>query len=347
MWSHKYSGGGWLSSFFVTLNLLFLSAFQRGTASNTAPFSALRGDIIAISRVKNEADIIEAFVRHTLHFADRMIISDSGSIDGTWDILQILVDEKLPIHIIKDAKFAHDQSAKTTALYHLALRHNPEFVMPLDADEFIQAKNRTALRKTFQNIPPTGAGQCRWKNYALSDIQDLRISERFSRRAKKSLYRKVVIRAPGPVDNDAIIEQGNHAFQRFGKMVEQPVLDECSIAHFPVRSAQQLGKKALVGWLANVAQFGAGTMSSFHWRELYERVLSGATLNERVLAEEAYWYGTGREARTGDIDFVRDPPLIFPENASILFKEKNPLQTSQELLAFVCRTWEGNLKANA
>ena len=93
MWSHKYSGGGWLSSFFVTLNLLFLSAFQRGTASNTAPFSALRGDIIAISRVKNEADIIEAFVRHTLHFADRMIISDSGSIDGTWDILQILVDE--------------------------------------------------------------------------------------------------------------------------------------------------------------------------------------------------------------------------------------------------------------
>ena len=295
--------------------------------------------------MKNEADIVEAFVRHTLHFADRMIVSDSGSIDGTWDILQRLVDdEKLPVRLVKDTQFAHDHSGKMTALYKLSLGYNPDFVMPLDADEFIQAGSRTALRESFRKIPSAGVGQCKWKNYLLSDIRELRISKRFALRSRQSSYAKIVIRPPGPEDDDVVIEQGNHALYRFGLHVNKAWLDECSIAHFPIRSAQQLGKKVIIGWLAIVAKFG-GTQREvgFHKHDLYEKVLSGAKLNESVLAEEAYWYASKRENRAGAMDFVRDPAVIFPGHAALSDQDKSPLETAQDLLSFVCRTWEAEL----
>ena len=246
--------------------------------------ASAHGDIIAISVVKNEADVIEAFVRHTLHFADRMIVSDSGSIDGTWDILQRLVDEeRLPVRLVKDTQFAHDHSGKMTALYKLSLEYNPDFVMPLDADEFIQAESRTALRETFRKIPSAGVGRCRWKNYVLSDIRELRISKRFALRSRQSSYAKIVIRPPpGPENSDVVIEQGNHALYRFGLHVDRAWLEECSIAHFPIRSAQQLGKKVIIGWLAIVAKFG-GTQREvgFHQHDLYETVLSGTRTSPR------------------------------------------------------------------
>lgn len=324
--------GGWC---FIALSVfILLSAIQTGTAS-----SASRSKIIAISLVKNEVDIIEAFVRHTLHFVDEVFVSDNGSIDGTRETLQKLVQAKLPIRVFVDDHFEYDQSDKMTALYRLSLRSDPDFVLPLDADEFIQAQSRSALRESFKKIPSAAVGQCSWKNHVLSDVNELQISKRFALRSKHSSYFKVVIKAPGSKDDDAVIEQGNHALRRSGKSAAQVLLEDCSIAHFPIRSKQQLSKKVVIGWLANVAHFGANPkMNGFHWKDLYEKVLSGEELKESVLAEEAYWYGEKRKNRSGDMDLVRDPPSIVPRTASLAAQE-----SSQDVLSFVSRTWEAEL----
>ena len=39
--------------------------------------------LVAVSIVKNEADIIEAFVRHTLAWVDHHLVFDHDSTDGT------------------------------------------------------------------------------------------------------------------------------------------------------------------------------------------------------------------------------------------------------------------------
>ena len=39
--------------------------------------------IIAITMVKNEMDVIESFVRHTLTFADELIVCEHRSSDAT------------------------------------------------------------------------------------------------------------------------------------------------------------------------------------------------------------------------------------------------------------------------
>ena len=92
-------------------------------------------------------------------------------------------------------------------------------------------------------------------------------------RSRHSAYTKVVIKTPGIGDDESSILQGNHGFTRSGKSVEKTLLDGCSIAHFPIRSSLQLGKKVTIGWIANVANFGTSqTESGFHWRDLYEEV---------------------------------------------------------------------------
>ena len=39
--------------------------------------------IVAVATIKNEADVIEAMVRHNLAFVDRMVVLDNGSSDGS------------------------------------------------------------------------------------------------------------------------------------------------------------------------------------------------------------------------------------------------------------------------
>ncbi|MCI6101295.1 MAG: glycosyltransferase family 2 protein [Selenomonas sp.] len=64
-----------------------------GTLSAKKP----KRKIVAISMVKNEMDIIESFVRHTLGFADLLIIADHKSTDRTREILEALRTEGLPL----------------------------------------------------------------------------------------------------------------------------------------------------------------------------------------------------------------------------------------------------------
>jgi hypothetical protein len=55
-----------------------------------------------VSMVRNEADVIEAFVRHNLGVLDGLAIVDHGSFDGTAQILAELQREGLSLRIVRD-----------------------------------------------------------------------------------------------------------------------------------------------------------------------------------------------------------------------------------------------------
>ena len=60
--------------------------------------------LLGVAMVRDEADVIEAFVRHTLSVLDGLAIVDHGSLDGTSDILASLAAEGLPLFVTKAAE---------------------------------------------------------------------------------------------------------------------------------------------------------------------------------------------------------------------------------------------------
>ena len=59
--------------------------------------------LVAAACVKNEVDIVEAFVRHTLTVVDHLVILDNGSHDGTCEILRALEKEGLALDVVEDS----------------------------------------------------------------------------------------------------------------------------------------------------------------------------------------------------------------------------------------------------
>lgn len=125
-----------------------------------------RRNIVAVSMVKNEMDIIESFVRHTLTFADRMIIADHQSTDRTRDILEQLQVEGLPI-VIKSLHIArHAQSEVMTQLAQEAAdAYEADLILPLDADEFLIPTGETPVRVQLDALQVEITRAIRWRQY--------------------------------------------------------------------------------------------------------------------------------------------------------------------------------------
>lgn len=58
-------------------------------------------NVVAVMRLLNEDDVIEANIRHHLAHFNRIIILDDGSADRTLDIIEKMIDEGLAITLIK------------------------------------------------------------------------------------------------------------------------------------------------------------------------------------------------------------------------------------------------------
>ena len=109
--------------------------------------------IIAISMVKNEMDIIESFVRHTLSFADELLICDHQSTDATRGILEKLRAEGLPLNIRTEYRAAHVQAeVMSNFLREAAEERGADLIVPLDADEFLLPKTPGDVRASLEAL---------------------------------------------------------------------------------------------------------------------------------------------------------------------------------------------------
>ena len=119
-----------------------------------------KNKIVVVSMVKNIGDIVESFVRHCLSFADEIIVSEHRSSDDTYDILQKLQKEGLPVFLEQCTMIEQAQSEIITRLLYQAVNiHDADIVIPLDGDEFIVNTDSPMATKIrcFQSVFPAMA----------------------------------------------------------------------------------------------------------------------------------------------------------------------------------------------
>jgi hypothetical protein len=103
--------------------------------------------------VRDEADIIGPMIDHHLsQGVDTIIVTDNGSVDGTWEILQSYGDS---IVLKQDLVQRKQQHSVVTAMAREAYtRFGADWVINADADEFwLPTADARSLRDVFTEIP--------------------------------------------------------------------------------------------------------------------------------------------------------------------------------------------------
>ena len=120
----------------------------------------------AVYVVKNEWPLLAVTISHALtHYADKVIIMDTGSEDGTFEGIKILqslwVDR---IDFYRCNQQVYDQEPLTNLLIELSQNSQADWTMVLDADEFFVHSN---YGEFFKKLSET---QDNWSSYAIKVI---------------------------------------------------------------------------------------------------------------------------------------------------------------------------------
>lgn len=196
--------------------------------------------IVTITMVKDEEDIIEVFARYTLKYAYKMVVIDNGCSDATIPILENLISEGKPIELYSEADCYYDQERiENKYLKKVAEEESFDFIIPLDADEFLYPENGDF--SILDNLSDNQLILIDWLTYCLdkdktivNPIKDISLVRRGEKPYTKIIVPKKII------TKDFNLEMGHHdAVTEFGKVTESRI----KMAHFPVRSKEQIRHK--------------------------------------------------------------------------------------------------------
>lgn len=285
--------------------------------------------IAGLCVAKNEGDIIEAMVRYNLGFVDHLHVVDNDSADATPGILAELQSEfggRLSWSV--DARSGHGQQAIINEMLpKFAELHDAAQIVLLDADEFLRG-DVAAFRGTL--LTSDQPVQLPWFTYvpsasdASSEPNPLaRITHR--RRREVPQYSKITV--PRGLVGHAEVGAGNHSLIA-GKRIKATVIAGLSLAHFPVRSREQLISKVLIGSWNMRLRDAKHQNEAYHWRMLADRILGGDMLTEADVQSVALSYAADVAVR------LIAEPMIAPGAMTLRYTPDNPALLERNLIAF-------------
>lgn len=273
--------------------------------------------LIGISMVKNEADIIEAFVRHNMQFLDLLYVLDHSSFDGTREILSQLIKEGYPIVISDSSRLGYYQSEEMTKLCRRAFDElSPDVVVPLDADEFLSCKNREALEHSLSIMPRQSHMLVPWRTYVPTENDSPEeinpvVRMTYRRDREPNQYFKVLVSRYFAENADQVIAQGSHIVSDGKGNIQHFPAEDIYLAHYPVRSSDQITSKIMAGWISYIlaghrdpGPAGIG----YHWYDLYNKIMSSGKLSFADVCDVGLNYAS-IEAK-GHIPSIIQDPLI-------------------------------------
>ncbi len=274
--------------------------------------------LISVTRILNEDDIVEAFVRHNVLSLNHMIFLDNGSTDSTLAILKALQEEGLPITVFQGPSLSFDEVSANTWLYRLVDQlHKADWVVFLDADEFLSLPAKATLA-TILSAQAANAVEATLLHYYETDDDDAAqpiVPARMRwRMIAPTGVSKLFLR--GGFGARAIIDAGNHGAFLDGKPMPAAPEPRLALAHYPARDGWQNLQKITIGWLKVLAagQPALGAGRSQHYLSPFETLrdkpheLLGnplfmqPKLNRTIMEERPLDYRGGALRHTGATD---------------------------------------------
>ncbi|MCA9370921.1 MAG: glycosyltransferase family 2 protein [Candidatus Peregrinibacteria bacterium] len=256
--------------------------------------------IVTITWARNEEDILESFIRHHARMVDKMVIILHCCEDTSYDIALRLQREGITLDIRESNASYHAQGEALTALMH---EHaDADWIVPLDADEFLCGAQE--LRSILEQAPTDTVFALPWKTYVPTPAddcneKDIRRRMCYRRGEEPDQYYKVLV--PGALASQSILPLGSHTLLNRFTGAAWPVTrhDALWLAHFPIRSAQQLRRKIVQGWEAHCRNPYRTPEQNIHWKALYERCCDPSPIDTKELQSIAQGYATRKNSVPG------------------------------------------------
>ena len=282
--------------------------------------------IAAVSMVKNESDIIELFIKINSRVFDAFFILDHCSTDGTAKIIEALQSKGFQINYTKLSDGAYNQAEITTsAVRHVANLNLFDYIIPIDADEFFCQKTDLAISELISSsLTLEEVGHVPWITYCPQSSNyfnsEAPLYENFRmRRIEPIQYYKVIL--GNNFAKECSISMGNHNATNEKYKFSSSKLLSLPVNHIPVRSKEQIIRKAILGSYAFSLKKNRNPGEGYHWDLMATKIRErNYHLDDADLLEIALNYATQDGTALAN-DLIEDCPRIGNEGDSIEFKE--------------------------
>lgn len=296
--------------------------------------------VFSFTIVINEEDIIESFVRYHSNILDGMVIWDIGSADRTPSILNEMEQEGLPIYIFREyAGDTIDSERIPKLLKYTIEKFSPDFIFPLDADEFLfssknqhprsiidnLALNKVYYLKSITYVPKSG-------DHANEHFIPKRIQHAYAEEYED--YYKVGLSKNNIIKHSIRFTIGNHDIQVMKNREDilfKEIHPDLRIAHFPIRSSEQIMSKVMIGWINNLSRSDRNPGEAFHWENFYNKIKKDSNLFKKdfqqIVAEYLF-----EDAGDNDKIFYRPIDLSFCKDLLIKYRAVDGIDPLRNLL---------------
>ena len=296
--------------------------------------------VIAVSRVLDEADVIEPFIRHHATLFDLHIVLDNGSTDRTVEILRALHEEGLPLQVYQAVSPLFLEGAYNTGLYRLALAAGADWVFFLDADELLVVRDAERPAEVMALVPE-GIPCVRLHAFNYDRPRPAPGEHPFEalrRRTAEPEMPKIAARRLDPARIS--IYAGNHFAFVDGREERGFPQGRLLLAHVPDRSPLQLARKTILGRLKPLAS-GEATAGhiNVHRAADFEALKAGprawlesAEATPAGSVEDPVAYRGGKLHYTGEIDELARMISLFAAQAELLARSHGAILDRKRLL---------------
>ena len=305
----------------------------------------------AIAMLRNEADIFPAFAQHLAALFDIVLLLEHGSTDGTPAQIAAACEGRPGWMSWRvDVAGRYQSRFCAFALRHVFATTDADAVFFLEADEFIDVPDRSALTAMLSAPrPPRCLPMLHWRNAVPWPLTrgTVAIGDPILVAPEPSLFAKIV------VPRDAFAATGGRLTPLAGNHVADPgdglALPQIpigSVLHLPLRSVAQMTRKTVIGALALRAVAARRAHEGVHQFDALARMARHDITPEDVLGwASAYGEpGAADQSRTAsDLDEMGFTRRTLDVAHGSLGRDlpAGPAQTPVQAIAAALLAWRG------